>query len=233
MIQLRAYIFYFSILLIVSSCSTSTVEPDARSLGYNYFPLEKGHFAMYQVEETEYRLTAAPLTRTYQVKEVIAEEFTDLSNEEAFKIMRYSRQHATDAWALDSIWVAKRTVNRAIRTENNTSFVKLVFPVNENQTWNGNVLNHLGKDEYQLTKVNKPYTLSGQQYTRTATVVQVNDSSACNMRRIYEVYAETVGLIYKEKILVEYRQANNICQGRGDIQAGIRSYQKLIDHGKE
>jgi hypothetical protein len=53
------------------------------------------------------------------------------------------------------------------------------------------------------------------------------------MKRVYEVYAETVGLVYKEKIVVEYRQTNNICQGRGDIQAGVRFYQKLIDHGKE
>lgn len=233
MIQLRAFILYISIVFVVSSCTTSTVEPDAGRLGYNYFPVEKGNFALYDVEETVYSLTGNPVTRAYQVKEVIAEPIVDLSNEEAFKVKRYSRPNAAGNWTLDSVWIAKRTVHQAIRTENNTSFVKLVFPLKENQKWNGNVFNHLGKDEYQLTKVNTPYTLSGRQFAHTATVVQVNDSSACNMKRVYEVYAETVGLVYKEKIVVEYRQTNNICQGRGDIQAGVRFYQKLIDHGKE
>ena len=234
MVKYGAFVlFYLSIVWIVSSCSSSTVEPDAARLGYTYFPLEEKSFAIYEVEETIYSLTATPVTRNYQIKEVIAEPFRDLSNEEAFKVMRYSRQSTTADWELDSVWVAKRTANRAIRTENNRSFVKLIFPVEESQKWNGNVLNELGADEYEFSQVAKPFTIANQPYTSTATVMQVNDSSACNMKRVYEVYAQDIGLIYKEKILVDYRQTNNICEGLGDIQAGIQLYQKLINYGKE
>ena len=234
MVKYGAFVlFYLSIVWIVSSCSSSTVEPDAARLGYTYFPLEEKSFAIYEVEETIYSLTATPVTRNYQIKEVIAEPFRDLSNEEAFKVMRYSRQSTTADWELDSVWVAKRTANRAIRTENNRSFVKLIFPVEESQKWNGNVLNELGADEYEFSQVAKPFTIANQPYTSTATVMQVNDSSACNMKRVYEVYAQDIGLIYKEKILVDYRQTNNICEGLGDIQAGVQLYQKLINYGKE
>jgi hypothetical protein len=226
-------IFCISLVIAVISCSTSTVEPDARSLGYNYFPLQTGSFVVYEVEETVYSLTANPVERSFQVKEVVAEEFTDLSNEQAYKVMRYSRQTPAANWNIDSVWVAKRTASRAIRTENNISLVKLVFPVEENQKWNGNALNNLGKYEYQFSKVGKPFTLADEPFASTATVVQVNDSSACNMKRVYEVYADGVGMIYKEKILLEYRQTNNICEGRGDIQAGIKSYQRLVDYGRE
>lgn len=226
-------LFCINILFVISSCSTSTVEPNDTRLGYTYFPLEEKNFAIYDMEETIYSLTANPVTRKYQIKEVIAEPFTDLSNEEAFKVMRYSRQNAATNWELDSVWVAKRTANRAIRTENNRSFVKLVFPVNDRQKWNGNALNNMGSDEYEFSQVAKPHSVAGQEYASTATVVQVNDSSACNMKRVYEVYAQAIGLVYKEKILVDYRQNNNICEGLGDIQAGIQSYQKLIEYGKE
>ncbi|MDO1447151.1 hypothetical protein Q0590_12855 [Rhodocytophaga aerolata] len=234
MVKYGAFVlFYLSIVWIVSSCSSSTVEPDAARLGYTYFPLEEKSFAIYEVEETIYSLTSTPVTRNYQIKEVIAEQFRDLSNEEAFKVMRYSRQNTTADWELDSVWVAKRTANRAIRTENNRSFVKLIFPVEESQKWNGNVLNELGADEYEFSQVAKPFTIANQPYTSTATVMQVNDSSACNMKRVYEVYAQDIGLIYKEKILVDYRQTNNICEGLGDIQAGVQLYQKLLNYGKE
>jgi hypothetical protein len=234
MFKYRAFIIvYFGILFIVSSCTTSTVEPDAGRLGYTYFPLEEKSFVLYDIEETVYSLTAGPLTRTYQIKEVIAEQFQDLSQEEAFKVMRYSRQNAAASWTLDSVWVAKRTAGQAIRTENNRPFVKLVFPVKDKQTWNGNALNNLGSDEYEFLQVAQPFTVAGQPFASTATVVQADDSSACSMRRVYEVYAENVGLVYKEKILVDYRQTNNICEGLGDIQAGVESYQKLIAYGKE
>jgi hypothetical protein len=234
MVKYGAFIiFYLSIVLTFSSCSTSSVEPEAAKLGYTYFPLEEKSFAIYEVEETIYSLTTTPVTRKYQIKEVIAEQFTDLSSEEAFKVLRYSRESTTTDWELDSVWVAKRTANRAIRTENNKSFVKLIFPVKESQKWNGNVLNELGADEYEFAQVAKPFSIANQPYTPTATVMQINDSSACNMKRVYEVYAQDIGLIYKEKILVDYRQTNNICEGLGDIQAGVQIYQKLIDYGKE
>jgi hypothetical protein len=234
MVKHWAYkLVYLSFLLSIFSCSTSTVEPDAARLGYDYFPLEAGSFAVYEVEETVYSLTSAPVSKTFQVKEAVVEEFTDLSNEKAYKLMRYNRQNATADWNLDSVWVAKRTVNQAIRTENNVSFVKLVFPIKENQQWNGNALNNLGSDDYQLSKVNKAFQVNNEDFASTATVTQVNDSSACNMKRVYEVYADKVGLVYKEKILVEYRQINNICEGLGNIQAGIKSYQRLIQYGKE
>ncbi len=221
------------ILFVLYSCSTSIIEPDTGNAGYNYFPLEQGSFAVYNVQETFYSLTANPIVRNYQVKEVVAESFTDLAGEEAFKVFRYSRPEQTAAWTLDSVWTAKRTNTRAIRTENNVNFVKLVFPAKDKQTWNGNALNTRGEDEYQLSVQNKPFTVNEKLFENTLTVMQQMDTlSLVSRDKRMEVYAQDIGLIYKENILLKYCAEVN-CIGNQQIVDGKTLYQQLYEYGKE
>lgn len=220
-------------VLFLAACESSKVEPDPSRLGYDYFPLETGRYAIFDVDETYYALTANPIVRTYQVKDEVGESFTDLTGDEAFKLFRYSRKDELASWQLDSVWIAKRTPNRAIRTENNVPFVKMVFPLEEQLTWNGNALNNKGEDDYRLEAIAKPYQLPSQAFDRTITVVQQADTlSIIGKEKRIEVYAQDVGLIYKELIKLEYCQSSVECRGQEQINFGVVFYHRLNRYGK-
>ncbi len=233
---MRKLLFFLVCMVTVWSCNTSEVDPDTGRLGYDYYPLEIGQFSLYEVEQTTYSLTTAPVTIRYQLKELVADTFTDLTKEKAYKIYRFTRPQAQVRWkdTPDSVWTAKRTLNRAIRTENNVPFVKLVFPVAEKQTWNGNALNVWGEEAYQLESVGKPYQVLENSFDHTLTVVQHNDSNFVRNERRVEVYAREVGLIYQERYKVQYCGANSVnCTSPDQIDFGTKYVQRLLTYGKE
>ena len=227
--------FYLTFILMVAcfaSCESKKVEPDPSRLGYDYFPLATGSYAIFDVHETYYALTADPITRIYQVKDEVAESFTDLAGETAFKVLRYSRRDTQANWQLDSVWTAKRTPSQAIRTENNVSYVKMVFPMEEQQAWNGNALNNKGQDEYRLDSIGKPFQLPSQAFDKTITVVQQADSSLVGIDKRLEVYAQNVGLVYREQIQVQLCSSTPDCLGKGKIDFGVKFYHRLNSYGK-
>ncbi|QHT71417.1 hypothetical protein GXP67_34550 [Rhodocytophaga rosea] len=228
--------FYLTFIFLVAcfaSCESRKVEPDPSRLGYDYFPLETGSYAIYDVHETYYALTANPITRIYQVKDEVTESFTDLAGETAFKVLRYSRKDPVASWQLDSVWTAKRTPSQAIRIENNVSFVKMVFPLEEQQSWNGNAQNILGEEKYFMQSIDKPYKLSTHEFNNTITVFHKADTlSIVGKDKRLEVYAKDVGMIYKEKVVVYYCQSSSDCLGKKKIDFGSESYYRLNSYGK-
>jgi hypothetical protein len=221
------------LLLVIGACDTGNVTPGNDLLGYSYFPLESGQFSIYEVEKTTYSITTAPVTVRYQLKDVVDSAFTDLTGEQAFKVIRYSRNNDKLNWKLDSVWTAKRTSTRAIRTENNIAFVKIIFPAKEELTWNGNVLNNRGKDDYVMQNLDKPFQVSGTDFEKTLTVVQENDSNLCTQNKRIEIYSTGIGLIQREDIDLKFVQTNGVCEGGTKINYGTKFIQKLSSYGKE
>ena len=226
--------WYAIVLLFFAACHTKEVPVDLKKSGYSYFPLEEGSYKIYAVEVTNYSITANPITRKYQLKEVIAPKYTDLSGQEAFHVHRFYRNSAQESWKSepDSIWSAKVDGYRATRIENNIAFVKLAFPVQENHKWDGNNFNSLGNENYTLTGLHKPYQVAGQTFDNTLQVThsQVDDNCGKDLR--LEIYADNIGLVYKESAVLEYVQSNNICDGQKKINYGFTSTQTLINSGK-
>lgn len=226
--------WYTILLFFLAACQTKEVSVDLKKSGYSYFPLEEEKYKIYEVEETYYSITANPITRKFQVKEVISQKYTDLSGQEAFHIYRFYRNNSQESWNTepDSVWSAKLDGYRATRKENNVDFVKLAFPVQENYKWDGNNFNSLGNENYVLSGLDKPYQVAGQTFAHTLQVThsQVDDNCGKDLR--FEIYADNVGLIYKESAVLEYVQSNNICDGKKKINYGFTSIQALIESGK-
>ena len=181
---------------------------------------------VYDVQQTQYALTQSPTTKIYQLKE----DATMDSDGTTIRIERYRRENDTQKWAIDSVFLAKKEIDKALRTENNVTFVKLLFPVSEGLKWNGNAYNSLGNDIYELKKLNQSFQTNGQNFNRTLTVIQQNDSTLVDLKRRMEIYAEGIGVIYQEKTNISYCNSGD-CLGRGKIDFGtkyvvkIRSYE--------
>ncbi len=195
-----------------------------------FYPL-MGQVVIYDVQETQYALTSVPTIKNYQLKEVFASVSVESDGKEVLRIERYRRENDAQKWAIDSVFLAKKEIDKALKTENNVTYVKLIFPVSEGLKWNGNAYNSLGNDTYELKKLNQPFQTNGQNFHQTLTVIQQNDSTLVDLKRRLEVYAIGIGVIYQEKTNVSYCISGD-CLGKGKIDFGTKYILKIKSYEK-
>lgn len=228
----RTYIFLVLLFMaLLAGCQSNTTAPV--DPGTDYFPLETGRYIIYTVDEQQYALNATAIQRTYQVKEVVGESYQDVTNQPAFKLLRYRRSANNSPWQADSVWSVRVQNNKAIRTENGQDFIKLQFPISNNLKWNGNQLNSLGEDTYLMCNTNQPYRVSDKEYNATVTIVAQDDSTLVSQDKHIEVYARQIGLIYKERIHLQFCSSSPSCIGKYQIDYGIRQVYRIQAYGKE
>jgi hypothetical protein len=120
-------------------------------------------------------------------------------------VERYKKNNLQDTFQLTDVWVQKRTTTSAERYEENQRFVRLIFPVNEGESWNGNAYNTLEPWNYTYTNVGEPYSLDLLSFSKTLTVNQRNNVNLVNQEIAYEVYAYGIGMVYKQLTDLEYQ----------------------------
>ncbi len=184
--------------------STTTVD-----LGYNYFPLNIGSEKIFQVDSIGWLgFTFNPQDSTveidtvsYQVKEIVESFFTDNSGRNTARIVRYRRADSSHPWEIYKISSANLTATTGETFEDNTRYIKLVFPVKENETWHGNAFNSKDSSvvwEYSYENVNEPSSINSLSFDSTLTVLQYEEDNCVNYRNYTEKYAAGVGLYSKE-----------------------------------
>jgi hypothetical protein len=196
------YLYIAFIALILLSCKR---KEETYDLGGDYFPMRSiGSYIIYDVERIIYQASGKDTNR-YQLKEE-AGDTAWLNGKLYYKILRYIRSDTSESWpsSPDSVWYQYNNNVQAVKTENNRSFIKLVFPVEENKTWNGNGLNIYSSDNYTMEDVGRSYTAAGHYFPTTLKVVQQDDTSAVHQDQRYEVYAKGIGLIDKYSNTVQF-----------------------------
>ena len=223
---------YFIIVLLMGlfwRCS-ETREVDPAQSDTSFFPLEVGEYRVYQVEGTKYSINEDSLF-TYQLKERVVESFANLESGTSYKILREKKYSEDESWQFDSLWTARIYEGKAVMVENNVPIVKLTFPLADSISWDGNSLNDKNTDEFTMLEVNKAFPGAFGTYDNTTTVIQEYlPDVKVNWISRKEVYAEAVGLVYKENIVLIYNQS---ALGAEIIDSGLRYYQHLIEYGKE
>lgn len=201
--KIHRYLYWPFCFFLLLSCRDKKQELD---FGYNYFPLTEGDYRIYDVNMSTYS-SSDTLTENFQIKELVSEKYT-INGEERYRIERYQRNSPSDSWPPmpDSVWSAIVTSSRAVRIENNTRFVKLVFPVENGKQWNGNVENNYGEESYQMRDAGKSFTVLSTTYPKTVSVLHNFDTSYVQRDYREEVFAENVGLIRKIREQYKYSQ---------------------------
>ena len=218
------------VLFVLFACN-KTVEPDDRRLGYVYFPLEIGNYVVYEVDEKNYTILDSNRV-FYQLKEVVTDTFTNLSGQKQFVLERYRRNNDLENWRIDSVWSALRTGSQAIKFENNIPYIKLVFPVERNNSWNGNAFNDKGESLFRTSEFRRSRRYGDIQLPNTVKVLMGNDSSLVTQVKREEVFAENIGLVFMERINVRFKsEPENL--GKGLIESGKIERFTVIDFGKE
>ena len=195
--------------------------------GYQYFPLIKGHWITYEVDSTVYTSINSIVDTqyfNYQIKEVVGSEYKDNSGNINYKIERYFRENDSAAWRLKDIWISFKDEFKATKTEENVKFIKLTFPVKENNKWDGNAYNTMSVQEYKYRNVNKQGVVDGLFFNSCCDVLQEDLITLISENYSIERYAVNVGMIYKYYRNVE----KELNQG---LKSGIEYSYKLIDYG--
>lgn len=224
---------YIVLLTLFWACSTNP-EPDASRLGLDYFPLQKGKYWVYEVNSIDYLVTGGFTEKTIQLKIQLADSFLlNYENQWSYVAYLFERENESQAWSASATQQLYRNQRQGVWVEQNNPFLKLSFPFSENKSWNGNALNSMEAENYQLEEVFRSFVMDADTFPNTVTVIQAdNNDSIISLDRRIEVYAQDIGLVYKLFSQIDF--CNDIeCLGLGEIDFGTFFSWKLIEYGQE
>lgn len=227
-------------LLLFFSCKKKTVpQPD---LGYDYAPITIGKFVVYEVDSIVYDDFKKDTTVfKYQIKEKLVEFFKDNQNRDAIKLVRYIKNYnptipyENQSWIIKDVWTYLRTNTTLEVVEEDVRFTKLIFPVKQGSTWNGNAHNTQSELNYKYLTVDQKNNVNGTIFENVLTVEQLDDKSRNQIQRKYyvEKYAKGVGLVYRE---IRDLYSNKVIPGLSveqRIEKGVIYKLNYLSHGTE
>ncbi len=230
-------IFILLALLFAWSCSDVSDEPAEPPLdpdqGKTYFFLEEGKYREYDVYEIRYLAVDISDTMSYQVREEVKEAVVNDQAEKAHLVYRYSRIDDEAEWELDSVWSARVERQRAVSTENNEQYVKMVFPSDTIQSWDRNLFNGREQKITRARTFNEPFTIGFNTFLNAMEVeISMEDDSITVRDNRLEVFADSIGLVYKYFEVLEYCSREPDCElGAKIIESGRFYTETLIAHG--
>ena len=228
------YLFFIlSSLLAFTACKDEAPEtPKDITFGQSFYPIQKGQFQTFLVQQTRYALNEAPVTTTYQLKEVIGDEFEGENGEKLNEVLRYVRPNGLEVFRLDSVFSVRKDENVVVKMEHNVPYVKMDFPVEEGKIWNGNLFNARPAKDFLAEEVGTAKSVGGNNFSTTFTIIESQDSSLVDKNLRYEIYANEVGMIYKRTEDFIYCNQPE-CFGQKIIERGIVSELTIFDWGIE
>lgn len=204
----------FSLLFLSNSCKK---EDETFDMGYDYFPLNEGHYIIYSVREVyvDQQIQQRD-TFDYFIKTVVGAEIIDNAGRTAREFNRYYGSSATGPWTIHDVWTAIIDGGRAELVEENNRVTKLVFAPSEDDEWDMNAFNSLDPMECYYSAIHEPYTLGMAAFPSTVTVEQEEFSSYIDSRRKYEVYAKGIGMVHKyfRDFIINNGNPSNLKKGR-------------------
>lgn len=224
---------------LFAGCEEKYKDPDPQAMGYGYYPLEIGAYRIYNVMDIKFRNNVGDTAR-FQMQERIDTSFQNQANALSYKIVRSIRSDENSAWVDDSVMVVTIAENSILLKKDNTTFVKMVFPVKNGKTWTGDAFNtrFINKNEkelYSYINVKESYQVGDQTFPNTITIIQGNPMK----NFVYqddrkEIYAEGVGRVYRlfNRVVYCNQTTGSECDfGVDYILDGHERHEELISYG--
>ena len=242
-----------SIILLIVAClfaackdSSDTIELDL-DYGYEYFPLEIGKYRSYQVDSFIFDSTAQGIvidtSRSY-IRETYIDTLRDNSGRLTYLVERAHKRNLQDAWQVTDIWQEVKTERQAERIEENLRFIKMTFPLQEGNLWNGNlfidertIIPVAGESieifknwSYEVDELNTSFAVNDMTFDDVAILFQADNENAIELRYSEEKYARNVGLISREMRILDTQFINPTLPWEEKAQKGFIMEMTMIDH---
>jgi hypothetical protein len=221
--------------LFLGSCN-KTEEFNGLAVN-DYFPLQVGKYISYNIDSTVYytNFNVSAVVKSYQIKLSVEAQITDALGRPAYRITRYIRPNASTAWAPDNTFMAVPTGNTVEFTENNLRFVKLVNPIRQDYTWQGNryidvtsassTVKYYANWDYTYDSINLPAKIGALTVDSTIKVAHVDSKDAIERIFSEEKYAKGIGLVYRN-----FNYWNNGTPNGTYTDNSYGILMKMIDH---
>ena len=211
--------------------------------------LQPGKYITYRLDSLQFTNFGTQVTTTsYQAKDVIDDSITDNLGRPSWRVIRYlSDTTGTAPWIENETYMITATRQDIEVVEDNLRYIKLVLPVVNGYTWNGNsyidatsdtfnVLTYMQGWNYTYANLGMPYTTLDGTISSTVTVNQRDETignpsdSTTYSERNYsiEVYGKGIGLIYKNFLHREFQPPNGNTPVAYTVGYGITL--NMIDH---
>lgn len=231
--------------IIFSACKKSTDDFKLVAVS-DYYPLKVGKYITYNLDSTIFiNFGAKDTVISYQVKHQVDALITDNLGRPAYRIIRYIRKTAANAWAPDNTFMAVITESSAEFIENNLRYLKMKAPLRNGFSWKGNTyidtyslnsdVKYLDDWDYTYDSVDVKLTLGALTVDSTLKVAQRDEiignpndaNSYSEINYGAEKYGKNLGLIYRKFLHVEYQPPT---PGRGGYKQGYGIKLTMIDH---
>ena len=191
-----------------------------------------GKYIIYQLDSiVTISFGASFITKSYLIKDSISGKFFDNQNRESFKIFRYLYDSAAKVWNTTNTFYMTPLSTKLEYVEDNNRYTKLVNPVTEENAWQGN--SYIGNSIFSFSNfsnwnffyknINQPAQIGNLKFDKTITVVQYDSvdnkplfdpKNYYQYNKSYEIYADTIGLVYKDLLSWEYQAFRDVtnCQ---------------------
>lgn len=235
---------FFAFLFLALSCGDNvTEEPDESNFGYRYFPIEVGYTWEYQVDSVLiFQGGNANVFSTSFVQEKVTDLLSENGDERVFRIERSIKSDQNDEYKLQDVWQTSIDNERAIKTEENLKFIKLVFPALPDTKWDGNVFfdsdqpfivaaNEIAiyQDwKYKIEEIGLERTINDISYSDVLHLVHIDEESLVNKRYSDESYAANVGLIERNMMIFDTQKADTSLDWLVRAEEGFQLKQTLI-----
>jgi len=236
---LKQIFVFCSIFLLVFACKKKVEDPP--DLGYDYAPVTLGKYVVYDVDSTVYDDFKMDTTYyKYRIKEKLVETYVDNQGRNAIKLIRYIKKYNDTVsydnmpWVIKDVWIYTKTNTTLEVVEEDVRFTKLVFPVTDNATWDGNAHNTIGEWDYSYDYVDRAEVINGHTFDKVLMVIQRKDKNNVLHREYFiEKYAKNVGLVYRE---IRDLYSNTVVAGvpvEQRIEKGVIYKLNYVTHGYE
>ena len=212
--------FWFGCLLFVLlSCETETIEVDGVVSGREYYPIDEGREWVYVTDSIIYDESRGRIdTFSGFIKEVI----TDLNVDGKYIIERSFTRNLMDPWRVTDIWSGRIEETNVVKTEENLSFIKLVFPPNIFSVWDGNSLFDENIEivvageplqpyqgwKYEIIDIEGTYSQNDISAVDVVEVMHVDALSIVDRRYSIERFAENIGMVEKKVMILDCQCSN-------------------------
>jgi hypothetical protein len=202
---LNKYLYIVILIVAFASCKKKSAPAPVIDVGTDYYPTAIGKYVIYEADSTVYdEFTHLPTNYKYQIKEKIEEQFTDNEGKPALRLMRYIKKYDPNVaysampWTIKSAWMVNVSATDVEVVEENIRFTKLIFPVKEGSTWDGNAKNTIGEWTYTYLGIDAPQTINSVYFDKALTVKQKDYRTLISYQYYIEKYARGTGLVYRE-----------------------------------
>jgi hypothetical protein len=203
-------------ICIVSFFSCRKVTVSTADATRNYFPLQFGKYVTYDVDSIYYIDTSClKLEVKSQMKYAVTDTFRDNQYRLSYIMDVFTRPYDGGIWQPSTVILITPTTDSMLVTQDQTQYIKMVFPVVNGGSWLGNsnaviqnsTFAYLANWDYTYQNYHLSYNNGLVNFDNTVTVLEDNESqnypsvdSQVSAYRTYakEVYAYNVGMIYKE-----------------------------------